>query len=63
MIHTDIDGLSFAVTTGAEADYVPGQPLGLYLPPSQLHFFDPHTGLRLDADLPAEHRFAVATAA
>ncbi len=63
VVHTDIDGLSFAVTTGAEADYIPGQPLGLYLPPSQLHFFDPHTGLRLDADLPAEHRFAVATAA
>ncbi|OWJ64003.1 sn-glycerol-3-phosphate ABC transporter ATP-binding protein UgpC [Inquilinus limosus] len=63
VVHTDIDGLSFAVTTGAEAAYTPGQPLGLYLPPSQLHFFDPHTGLRLDADLPAEHRFAVATAA
>jgi len=63
VVHTDIDGLSFAVATGADADHTPGQPVGLRLPAAQLHFFAPHSGLRLDAELTAGHRTAVATAA
>jgi sn-glycerol 3-phosphate transport system ATP-binding protein len=63
VVHTDIDGLSFAVATGAEAEYTPGQPVGLRLPASQLHFFDLTSGLRLDAEPSADRRAAIATAA
>jgi sn-glycerol 3-phosphate transport system ATP-binding protein len=48
VVHTDLDGLPFAVATGDAVPPEMGETLGLLIDPEAVHLFSAETGLRLD---------------
>jgi sn-glycerol 3-phosphate transport system ATP-binding protein len=51
VVHTDLDGLPFAVAIGELTSLQPGAPVGIAIDPADVHLFSIDTGFRID--LPA----------
>ncbi|HWJ75102.1 MAG TPA: sn-glycerol-3-phosphate ABC transporter ATP-binding protein UgpC [Kaistia sp.] len=49
VVHTDLDGLSFAVAVTEPVALVPGTAVGIAIDPADIHLFSSETGLRIDA--------------
>jgi sn-glycerol 3-phosphate transport system ATP-binding protein len=48
VIHTDFDGLSFAVALTDSADFATGDPVGVSFTPADVHLYAADTGRRID---------------
>ncbi len=49
VVHTDLDGLSFAVAVSEPVTLAPGTPVGIAIDGADIHLFSIETGLRIDA--------------
>ncbi len=51
VVHTDLDGLSFAVAVTDQVALEPGTPVGIAVDPADIHLFDARSGIRLEGDM------------
>ena len=48
VVHTDLDGLSFAVAFSEPTKLRPGETVGILVDPASVHLYSIETGVRLD---------------